>query len=98
MTQFYHRHERMYGLNTTLTSGGVSRRAHLLLVGLGATVAVLAAVPVVAFEIVPLFVRHTLVEPPPTAVPAAAVPTNLDGSPPPAPLVLTGMLRRVDSV
>jgi len=73
----------------------MSRRRHLLVVGLGLVVALVAAVPVVAFGIVPLFVRHTIVEPPLTVEPPAVVSTNRDEV---APLVLTGMLRRVDSV
>jgi hypothetical protein len=67
-------------------------------VGLGVVVALAAAVPVVAFGIVPLFVRHTVVEPPPTVEPAAAVPTNRDAPARPAPPVLMGMLRRIDAV
>ena len=73
----------------------MSRRRHLLVVGLGLVVALVAAVPVVAFGIVPLFVRHTVVEPPLTVEPPAVASTNHDEV---APLVLTGMLRRVDSV
>jgi hypothetical protein len=72
----------------------VSRR-HLLVVGLGSVLALAAAVPVVAFGIVPLFVRHTVVEPPLTVGPPAVVSTDHDE---PAPLVLPGMLRRVDTV
>ena len=76
----------------------MSRRSHRLVVGLGVVVALVAAVPVVAFGIVPLFVRHTVVEPPLTVGPSAVLSTNHDEPAPPAPLVLIGMLRRVDSV
>ena len=52
-----------------------------------------AAVPVVAFGVVPIFVRHTVVEPPP---PSAAPATQ--ALPEPSPVVLQGTLRRVDAV
>jgi hypothetical protein len=72
-------------------------RRHRLVVGVGVAIALAAAVPVVAFGIVPLFVRHTLIEPAVT-VPPAAVSTSSAEPAPPAPLVLTGMLRRIDAV
>jgi hypothetical protein len=67
----------------------------------GVLVAVLATlVPVVAFGVVPLFVRSTLVEPPP-ATPATATPASPVGGATPAPPAarsVTGELRRIDPV
>jgi hypothetical protein len=69
-------------------------RKPILIAGMVATVA--AAVPLVAFGVVPLFVRSTLNEAPPVAVAPSASPV-VSTSPSPA-LVLTGQLRRIDVV
>lgn len=68
-----------------------------LLVVAGALVALAAAVPLVAFGIVPLFVRSTVVEPAPPA-PAATPAAGAAAEPTTAPPVLAGELRRLDAV
>ena len=70
-------------------------RRHAAL-AVGAIAAVLAAVPVVAFAIVPLFVKSTLDEPAPAAKATAPVPAS-SSSPAPA-AALSGSLRRIDAV
>jgi hypothetical protein len=62
----------------------------------GAIATLLAAVPVVAFGIVPLFVKSTLDEPPPAAQPTAPLPAS--SSSPAAASLLSGSLRRIDAV
>src|SRR5437588_8988031 len=66
------------------------RRVLLILTAL---LALGAAAPVVAFGVVPIFVRHTVVEPPPPSATRA-----VEALPKPSPVVLQGMLRRVDAV
>jgi Electron transfer DM13 len=61
-----------------------------------AVLVLLAAVPIVAFGIVPLFVRSTLNEASPS-LPATASPDAAD-SPSPAAGAVSGSLRRVDPV
>ena len=85
-------------------------RRRLLLALTGATLLLVAAVPVVAFGIVPLVVHSTVNEPPPTRVAAwpaaaAAVVPGLEPSPasavptPAAPvLIAAGPLRHIDAV
>lgn len=64
---------------------------------LGGAVAVAGAAALVAFVVVPLFVRSTLVEAPPSPpVPAAASPAS--AVPTATPLSLSGELRRLDPV
>ncbi|MEP7106030.1 MAG: DM13 domain-containing protein [Chloroflexota bacterium] len=69
-----------------------------LLVG-AALAVVAAAVPVVAFGVVPLFVRSTLVEPPPpTATPSLEAGGATPAGPAAAARTLSGDLRRIDPV
>ncbi len=80
-----------------------------LLTAIAALVVVLAAVPLLVYGVVPLFVRSTLVEPPlqpstPAAAapvaPAAVSPGTAPATPPPAPpaVTLSGELQRIDTV
>jgi hypothetical protein len=74
------------------------------------TLVVLAAIPVVAFVVIPVFAQRTLNEAPPTAAtpatsaPTLGSPTPASGleSPPPSPSgprqLATGDLRRIDTV
>jgi hypothetical protein len=64
-----------------------------------AVVALLAAIPIVAFGIVPLFVRSTLHEaPPPPPEPTAASPSASSPVTEPAAPARSGALRRIDAV
>ena len=74
----------------------------LALIAAAALCALGAAVPLVAFVIIPQLVRSTVHEAPPAAV-AVAAPVPAGISPPPAALptpaaLASGMLRRVDAV
>ena len=69
-------------------------RKPFLIAGIAAGLA--AAVPLVAFGIVPLFVRSTLNEAPPVGIAPSASPVASTSASP--ALVLTGRLRRIDVV
>jgi hypothetical protein len=66
-----------------------------MLIILLALLAVGAAVPVIAFGVVPIFVRSTVVEPKPPPVEQIHAP---DAQAQPVPVALSGMLRRIDPV
>ncbi len=73
--------------------------AKRVLIAGGVLAVVAAVVPVVAFGIVPLFVKSTLVEPPPaTATATSASPVAGATPAPPAARSLTGELRKIDPV
>lgn len=74
-------------------------KRRLLLAAVGALVAVAAAVPVIAYVIVPAFVRSTVYEPPPSPAAVASIEVSAPGAPSPAPVAaLRGELRRIDTV
>jgi hypothetical protein len=78
--------------------GWTSRR--LLITAVAALVGIAAAIPIMAFGIVPLFVRSTVEEPPVTATTAGQAPAPATTAPTPtaATTALAGQLRRIDPV
>jgi hypothetical protein len=77
----------------------VTTRLRFGLVALAVLVAFGAAIPVVAFVVVPVFVRHTLVEPAPAPEVTSPPAQERMGEPTaPSATVVTGMLRRIDAV
>jgi Electron transfer DM13 len=81
-----------------LRAGGVWRVAALVA---AAAVLVLVVASVVAFAVVPQFVRSSVVEPAPSAASASPASTEAPASSPPAtvpPAPLSGQLRRLDPV